>query len=236
MRTSVEKGLFILFMLALIIWIITFIAARNQHDKYLESKGAFEVVNKDYSEFKKTAKKEKDDLMAQVNIEQKAREKLESEKMKIETEKKKIESDYEAEKKKTATLTADELCNKLNAYVPNQYSLLATGNFSLTRYGGDQTYNIFLDRDSWKTQHDKEFEAHGKTKGQLASSFNEIKLLGDAKTLAEDGWAKCDNVLIASENKNKALEKSMKWAKIKNFGKGMITGGIITTVALKLIK
>jgi len=228
---SLVIGLCITF---LILWIISLVVNHKIANKYLVAKGQFEATEKDYFDFKDKAKVEKADLLKQIQTEQKSREKLESEKMKIETEKKKIESDYEAEKKKTAMLTADELCNKLNAYVPNQYSLLATGNFSLTRYGGDQTYNIFLDRDSWKAQHDKEFEAHGKTKGQLASSFNEIKLLGDAKTLAEDGWAKCDNVLIASENKNKALEKAMKWAKIKNFGKGVLTGGGIAVILIKV--
>ena len=136
-------GFFVIVVLVFLV--LQWQRADKYYDKYLMSEGDFQSKNRAYIELRRETGREKIILARERDEEKLAREERDKEINKIKAEGKKKDVALVKAKAKIKELTPDELTTELNSRIPSQFALLATGDFSLTRYGGEGTLSLFMD-------------------------------------------------------------------------------------------
>lgn len=221
--TAALIGVFIL-----IFYLINSGLANRWTLKYRELDGRFDAVNDDYNEYKKKTEKDRVVIIQERDEDRKkSRDKI----LSLEDEKIKLEESVASEKEKIKELTADQLTERLNEYVPNEFSLLEINTFSLTRRGGERTLEIFMDGEKFEDLYEKQLviTEEEKTSHMKDIGYYELEIM-----MIDSGWAKCDNSLNACIESKEALEKAFKHAKWKNMGKGALGGSLFTITILKI--
>lgn len=215
-------------------FIIQMTKANKWHDRHLESEGAFKTKNTAYIELKKKTDAEKLKLAQERDVERKARKESDKRIGKIREESRRKDNELIKAKARISELTPDELTNELNARVPDQFTLLELGDFHLTRYGGEQTFSIFIDEErcaeKLKEKDDEIAEFDGKEK----SFKKEISKWQKAIESIEDTLAGCDEARLGAIKSKEDLQRAYKAMKWKQFGKGAAGSLILLAVILKI--
>ncbi len=218
----------------LIFFLVQSIVAHRWSAKYEAANKKFEELQKDYDNFKTTAEKEKAQLRVDRDKYKQAREELDANIAKLQNEKNYLARKLEQEKKKTATLTPDELAKELNKRVPTEYSLLQTGNFHLTRDGGVKTLNLFLDGESCLEKYNKQLEISQDNEKKIGSLEESLASAEKEIGITEEELKKCDDSLKACVDAKTALEKSIRSKKWKSRFQGALGGSALTVALLKI--
>lgn len=204
--------------------------------KFIERDGAYQVIKTQYAQLKLDSQRIQEGLRAEREAEKVLR--LQSESRAEAKRQANIRLARENEKLKSTIkkMTGDELTNKLNVFVPTEYSLLLAGDFHLTRPGGEKTLSIFYDEQKWRQGYNNQGGIITELGVQIQSFENvtipnyELALTDERGRAdkAEESAESCDQALIA-------LKKAYKWGKVVEFGKG--AGTVVALVAiLKLVK
>jgi len=221
-------------IMILVFFVLQTQRASRYYNKYLVSDGDFQAKNTAYLKLKGETDTEKAVLARERDEEKFAREERDKEINRIRAAGRKKDAELVKAKAKIQELTPDELTTQLNSRVPNQYTLLGTEDFSLTRRGGEATLSIFMDGERCVvalSERDSEIEEY-KIK---EISFNvEILNLNTALTSTETTLEGCDEARLAAITSKENLHKAFKAMKWKQFGKGAVGGGVALLVILKI--
>lgn len=210
--------------------------AKKWDTKYNVLDGKFQVKNEDFETYKKDSDVEKGILRAARDVETKKNMRLDAKIEKLFNENLALEKELEEEKKKTEDLTGEELCEKLNERVPDEYTLIDAGGFHLTRKGGELTLNLFIDEEKYRRQY-LNISALQVDKDKKISSFEKknvlfIKDLAITEEQAKKAIIALDSCVEAKDS----LEKLFKHTKWKERGKGAVGGSLITIIILKILR
>jgi len=230
--------IYALVLIAISIFIFFFVQSYLSHRwgaKYDKLNNEFNAKNQEYINFKAAAEKEKAELQAGRDKEKQKRDELDVKIAGLESEKKSLAKNLEQEKKKTKTLSPDDLAKKLNERVPNEYGLLQTGDFHLTRAGGERTLNLFLDGENYFANYNKQLEINKVNEGKVSSLEESLKKAEKEIMLSDETLKKCDESLKACDNAKKALEKSYRAMKWRSRFQGAVGGSVLTVVVLKIL-
>jgi vacuolar-type H+-ATPase subunit I/STV1 len=218
-------------IVVLVFMVLQTMRANKYYDKYLVSEGNFQAKNDAYVELKKQTDKDKVALAKERDKEKKAREKTDKEISRIRAEGRKKDKALAEAKAKISELTPDELTSELNSRVPTEFTLLAAGDFTLTRYGGERTLSLFMDGErclETLSEQDSEIEKRkNKEKGFNTTILN----LQTDLTKTENALKSCDGARLAAITSKDNLEKAFSGMKFVQFVKGagtvvLIYGGL----------
>lgn len=221
-------------IMILVFFILQIGRADKWYNKYLVSEGEFQAKNTAYLELKEETDQEKIILARERDEEVLARKERDREINRIHAAGRKKDKALAEAKAKIQELTPDELTTQLNSRVPSQYTLLGTEDFSLTRYGGEATLSLFMDGERCAvalSERDSEIEEY---------KIKEISFNKDRKSfkvdlkLTEDELKGCDQARLAAIESKENLHKAFKAMKWKQLGKGVVGGGLLVVVILKV--
>lgn len=218
----------------LIFFLVQSITAHRWGAKYEAANKKFGELQQEYDNFKATAEKEKAQLRADRDKDKQEREELDASIAKLENEKIDLEIRLAREKKKTATLSPDDLAKKLNKRVPNEYSLLQTNDFRLTRVGGEKTLNLFLDGESYLEKYNNQLKISQADEKKIGSLEESLAKAEKETSITEEELKKCDDSLKACVEAKTALEKSVRSRKWKARFQGALGGSALTVALLKI--
>jgi len=222
-------------VIVLVFLVLQWQRADKYYDKYLVSEGDFQAKNKAYIELKRDTDREKAILARERDEEAQARAERDKEINQIRAAGRKKDKALVEAKAKIKELSPDELTTSLNQRVPDQFTLLGTEDFRLTRYGGEATLGLFMDGERCAealSERDSEIE---KYKNKEKSFNTEISKVQTALTKTETALAGCDKARLAAITSKDNLKKAFDSMKVKQFIKG--AGGVaLIVVVLKVAK
>ena len=172
--------------------------ASKYYNKYLVSEGEFQAKNTAYLELKEKTDVEKATLARERDEEALARQERDREINRIRAAGRKKDAELVKAKAKIKELTPDQLTTQLNARVPTEFGLLASGEFSLTRHGGEATLSIFMDGERCIVALSERNEEIGKYKFKETSFNAEISNLHIVLKSTEKVLAGCNQARLAA--------------------------------------
>jgi len=214
--------------------LIQTIRANKYYDKYLVSEGDFQAKNTAYLELKEDTDREKAILARERDEEAQGRAERDREINRIRAAGRKQDAELGKAKAKIKELSPDQLTNQLNSRVPTEFGLLASGEFSLSRRGGEATLSLFMDGERCVlalSERDSEIEEYKIKEISFNKDMDNFKIdLKSTEKLVSD----CDKARLAAITSKENLEKAFKAMKWKQFGKGAVGGGVLVVVILKV--
>lgn len=221
-------------ILVLVFFVLQIGRANKWYNKYLISEGEFQAKNTTYLDLKKETDREKIILARERNEEALARKERDREINRICAAGRKKDAALAEAKARIKELTPDQLTIQLNARVPGQYALLSTEDFSLTRYGGEATLGLFMDGEHCAgalSERNSEIEKYKTKEISFNKDIESFKIdLKSTEKLVSD----CDKARLAAITSKENIEKAFKAMKWKQFGKGVVGGGLAVVVILKI--
>jgi len=220
-------------VMILVFFVLQTQRASKYYNKYLMSEGDFQAKNTAYNDLKKKTDSEKEGLAKDRDKERKARKERDKEIKEIRTEGRKKDKALVEAKAKIKELTPDELTIKLNVRVPTEFSLLASGEFSLTRNGADRTLGIFMDGERCTealSERDSKIEKLKENETSFNTDMTSLKKSLKKTEDLLDGPEGCNKARLAAIKSKENLKKSFDAMKLKQFFKGAGGVGLIVVI------
>jgi hypothetical protein len=207
-------------------WTFLVFMAKAEHTKYLESRGAENILREQYKVSEAKLAAENSALHASNVKAEAEKQKALADKAQEQRARQKAEAERDAEKAKTATLPDNELSGAINLRIgAGQSRPMAAGVFTFLRPGTEKTLNLFIDGEtaarnyeSAKVEIKKTEDAFNDSELQRKNGLAEIASKDDLLKKATDGWAEADRG-------KRLLERSILGIKIKTFIIGVGFGG-----------
>jgi hypothetical protein len=232
MSTKLKSCLAAAGALVLAIFIGLGIYGSAQHRAYLESKGKAEALTQQYRDYELIAKKAIVDLTIESANWKAAQEAALAAAESAGKQTAIITAALEAEKARTKTLPPDILAGNINLRIgPNECLPVANGSFSLTRYGVENTLNIFLDGEGYNEKLKAESLVSENLRSAYSSSQHENDTLGQRLSIRETELSNCIALKDATSDTLKHLERAQFGLKVKTI---VITAGV-TYASVKLL-
>jgi hypothetical protein len=236
MPTKIKGYLIAAGALVLVIMIGLGIYGAAEHKSYLISKGKAEALTTQFNEYEKQAQSQIASLTAQGENWKDATDAALSAAAAAGKQTAVIQAALEAEKARTKLLTADLLAGQINARIGiNQLLPIASGSFSLTRPGAENTLNIFLDGEGYYKKLQAESLVSENLRSAVNSSQHDNDTLGQRLTIRETELTKSVAAWDATKETLGHLEKSILGTKIKSWAVGIGTGAV-AVIVLHLLK
>jgi len=225
MTTKIKAILALIGAVAVCVIIGIVLYANGQRDKYLQAKGASEVLTAEFASYKASAEPLISGLNQAINGLTIERDKAKAKADEADAAKSAIQAKYDKLKSETASLPATALTSAINARIGlNESWPTAGGLFAFSRVGTERTLNLFLDGEGYAAKYEQERAVSVNLRVALDAAERGAALWSEKYALRDGEYQRAIAAWGADKDALVHLRRSLLGRKVKSFIVGAAIG------------